>query len=239
MPHDSFKPAHLECVLSDSAEPKKESPLKAAMSVVLKANNVVVAEVDDPVLWNEVLSAINLGSSRLIAPSLVSTPASAALGAGLPAADPIVAATVANTPTIEPINKLAKELGVGLDVLVAACEPMSTEPYARIDIHHWEKMKKDLPVRGPKAMPPIVLTATILCLWNRHAGFGSVTQAQSQNVLGGLGVRDNNPGRGLSGCDWLQQKPGAVIVLNPAKVSKAICVMSCFCNQDWEPWKAL
>jgi hypothetical protein len=227
-----------ERALNDSAEARKDGPLKAAMSVVLKANNVVVAEVDDPILWNEVFSAINLGNSRL-APTVPPAAAVVQAPSGLPAADPVVAAAVANTPAIEPINKLAKEIGVSLDVLVAACEPMSTEPYARLDIHHWEKMKKDLPVRGPKAMPPIVLTATILCLWNRHAGFGSVTQAQAQSVLGGLGVRDNNPGRGLSGCDWLQQKPGGVVALNPAKVSKAICVMSCFCNQDWEPWKAL
>ncbi|UQQ14147.1 hypothetical protein [Xanthomonas arboricola] len=221
--------------MNESAESKKDGPLKAAMSVVLKANNVVVAEVDDPILWNEVFSAINLGNSRLAPPAAALPTASASLQA----ADPAVTAAVANTPAIEPIDKLAKEVGVSLDVLVAACEPMSIEPYARIDIHHWEKMKKDLPVRGPKAMPPIVLTATILCLWNRHAGFGSVTQAQAQNVLGGLGVRDNNPGRGIAGCDWLQQKPGALVVLNPAKVSKAICVTSCFCTQDWEPWKAL
>lgn len=223
--------------MNDSAEPKKDSPLKAAMSVVLKANNIVVAEVDDPILWNEVFSAINSGVSRLSPSGPAASPLSSAVG--LPAADPIVAAAVANTPAIEPINKLAKELGVDIDVLTAACEPLASEPYARIDIHHWERMKKDLPSRGPKAMPPIVLTATILCLWNRHVGFGSVTQAQSQNVLGGIGIRDNNPGRALSSCDWLQQRPGGAIVLNPAKVSKAICVMTCFCNQDWGPWKSL
>ncbi|GAA0889004.1 hypothetical protein [Rhodanobacter soli] len=223
--------------MNDSTEPKKDGPLKAAMSVVLKANNVVVAEVEDPMLWNEVFAAISSGSSRLTKPATLQ--AQPTLPAALlPSADPAVAAVLANTPAIEPINKLAKELGVEVEILAAACDPTSTDPYLLLDLHHWEKMKKELPARGPRAMPPIVLTATLLCLWNRHAAFGSVTQATSQNVLGQISLRDNNPGRGLAGCDWLQQRPGGIIVLNPAKVSKAMCVATCFCSQDWSTWKS-
>lgn len=223
--------------MNDSAEPKKDGPLKAAMSVVLKANNVVVAEVEDPTLWNEVFAAISSGSSRLAKPA-TPEPHLAQPTTLLPSADPAVAAVIANTPAIEPINKFARELGVEVEFLAAACDPTSTDPYLQLDPHHWEKMKRELPARGPRAMPPIVLTATLLCLWNRHAAFGSVTQALSQNVLGRLNLRDNNPGRGLASCDWLQQRSGGLIVLNPAKVSKAMCVATCFCSKDWSAWRA-
>jgi hypothetical protein len=220
--------------MSDDQPSTPPSPLKAAMSVVLKANNVVVAEVDDPALWNEVFSAINSGSS-----SLARVPAPVLRGPLLAASDPISTAAVLNTPATEPIQKFARELDVDLELLLGACDPTNTEPYLRLDLHHWEAMKKDLPQRGPKAIPPIVLASTVLCLWARHAGLGTVTQSQAQVVLGQINLRDANPGRGLKGADWLQSRQGAQIVLNPSKISKAIVVAAAFCKQDWSAWKAL
>lgn len=217
--------------MNENEEFKKEGPLRAAMTVVLKANDVVVAQVDDPILWNDVFAAINGGQSRL-APT-VAAPALPA------AADPVAAAVVANTPAIDPLSKFAKELGVDVAVLAGACDPSSSEPYLQLDLHHWEKMRKDLPSRGVKAIPSIVLVSTLLCLWARHASFGVVTQSVAQSVLDGINTRDANPGRGLAACDWLQQRQGGQVVLNPAKVSKAMVVASAFCTQDWSGWKAI
>lgn len=213
-------------------------PLKARMSVVLKANDVVIAEVEDFQLWNAVLSAISAGSSSLLQPG-ASVVASSTSIAGPSVIDAVIATNQANTPMQEPVSKFAKDLGVDVDLLVGACAPSMSEPYLRLDSHHWERMRKDLPSRGPKAVPPIVLAVTILCLWARIGGMGSVTQAQAQSVLSDLGLRDNNPGRGMAGASWLQKRPGGQVVLNPAQISKAICLASCFCTQDWAPWKVL
>lgn len=205
--------------------------LKARMSVVLKANEVIVAEVDDAGLWNAVFAAISSGSSTIASSVQQKLP--------LSPADSVVETIVRNTPVTEPINKFARELDIDLDLLVGACDPTPTEPYLHLDLHHWEKMKKELPARGPKAMAPIVLAATILCLWSRHAALGGVTQAQAQNVLGVINSRDNNASRGILGAEWLQARSGGQIVLNPSQISKAICVAKAFCSQDWSAWKAL
>jgi|SRR6185312_224749 len=219
--------------MSENEEPKK-NPLRAAMTVMLKANDVVVAQIDDPVLWNDVFAAISGGQSRLTSPAGIS-----ALAPALPISDPVtaaVAAVAANTPAMDPLSKFAKELGVDVAMLSGACDPSTAEPYLHLDLHHWEKMRKDLPSRGVKAIPNIVLVSTILCLWARHSSFGVVTQALAQNVLDAINARDANPGRGLAGCDWLQQRQGGQVVLNPAKVSKALTVASAFCTQDWSAW---
>lgn len=221
----------------EDSESKPVSPLKAAMSVVLKAGSVTVAEVNDPILWNEVFSAINSGSSSIA--RLATAATHLPQGNGLLASDPLTPAITPNTPVSEPIQKFARELDVNLDVLVGACDPTTSEPYLRLDLHHWEAMRRDLPQRGPKALPPIVVASTILCLWARQAGLGPVSQAQAQSVLALINLRDPNPGRGLRGSDWLQSRQGGQIVLNPSKISKAICVANAFCKQEWNAWKAL
>lgn len=227
----------------------KPSPLKAAMSVVLKANDVVVAEVDDPALWNAVFAAISAGQSSLPVQTSASLPQSQfpphglltpnVASGSLPGADAVVAATVANTPAIEPIHKFAKELGVDVNILIGACDPATTDPYIALDLHHWEAMRRDLPSRGTKSISPIQLATSILCLWARHAGFGSVTQVMAQNVLANIGSRDPNAARGLDSSDWLQRKQGGVVVINPAKISKAIVLVAGFCNKDWSAWRSL
>jgi hypothetical protein len=227
--------------MKDMEEGKKDGAIKARVSVVLKANEVVVAEVEDATLWTAVLAAINSGLSALgpAIPAVTAAPAVPLPSQALVGEGSVVDAVVRNTPVTEPINKFAKELGVDLDALAGACDPTPADPYLRLDVHHWEKMKKDLPARGPKAIPPIVLSATILCLWARHAGVGTVTQSQAQNVLAAINCRDNNPSRGIQGATWLQARPGGQIVLNPSQISKAICVAAAFCKQDWSAWKAL
>ena len=218
------------------------------MSVVLKANDVVVAEVDDPVLWNSIFAAISSGGSTLGAavpaqplplPPLPLPTGQYAQQEQTSAADSAVAASAVNTPLIEPVHKFARELGVDVNVLIGACDPTITDPFVTLDSHHWEAMRRDLPSRGTKAISPIQLASSVLCLWARHAGIGSVTQAMAQNVLANIGGRDPNPGRGLDSSDWLQRKQGGVVAINPAKISKAIVIVAGFCNKDWNAWKAL
>lgn len=227
----------------------KASPLKATMSVVLKANDVVVAEVDDPALWNAVFAAIRAGQSSFPIQTAASMSQSQSaphsmLTANVPpgslsGADAIVADTMANTPAIEPIHRFAKELGVDINIVIGACDPTSADPYIVLDLHHWEAMRRGLPSRGAKSVSPIQLVTSILCLWTRHAGFGAVTQVMAQNVLANIGSRDPNAGRGLDSSDWLQRKQGGVVVINPAKISKAIVLVAGFCSKDWSAWRSL
>ncbi|MFL6957439.1 hypothetical protein ACJ7C5_06660 [Nocardiopsis yanglingensis] len=217
---------------------EKVGPVKASMSVVLKANEVVVAEVDDAILWNAVFAAMNSGSSAL-SPMTLPSAQMQGIDAENTSNKVQTQQQTQNTPAAEPLNKFAKELGVDLDVLVGSCDPTSSEPHLRLDSHCWEQMKKELPMRGPKAVAPIVLAATALCLWARNGGIGPVTQGQAQGVLGTIGLRDPNASRGIKSAEWLQSRPGGQIVLNPAQVSKAILITSCFCKQDWSAWKSL
>ena len=218
----------------DSTPPEQHQgkALKAKMVVVLKADELTVAEVEDAALWNTIFAAINSGSSSFLRNS--SQPAQSSL-----ASTSVVEAVVRNTPVTEPINKFASELNVDLDVLIGACDPTPNEPFLRLDFHHWEKMKKDLPARGTKALPPIVVAATIFCLWARHAALGTATQAQAQSVLAAINSRDPNASRGIASASWLQARPGGQVVLNPSQISKAICIANAFCKQDWSAWKAL
>lgn len=222
--------------IGDDSE--KPSVLRAAMSVVLKANDVVVAEVENPTLWNAVFAAINAGNSSLSSASLTQSlqVPSAAIGSS---GSPYAADAASNTPALEPIDKFAKELGLEKLTVEGACDPSTSDPFITLDRHCWESMKSTLPARGTSAISPIVLASTILALWNRHAGFGSVTQALAQNALAQIGARDSNPTRGLDGCDWLQRKQGGAVTVNPARVSRAIVIAACFCSRDWSGWKNL
>lgn len=47
----------------DPLEMKRMTSVKATLTVSLKANDVVVAELEDPALWQRVLAAINLQDS--------------------------------------------------------------------------------------------------------------------------------------------------------------------------------
>lgn len=211
------------------------STVKANLSVVLKANSVVVAEVEDAVLWQAVLAAINAGRSDLSMGSTAS-PSPSYPGASAPPAAFPSAPLVAGSDS--PIHKLAAELGLTVEQVKGACDPTASEPFLHLDPHHWEAMKKQLPIRGPKALGPIVLAATLLLVWSRHNGMGPVTQAQAQVVLGTIGLRDGNATRSISATEWLQARNGGQVILNPSQISKAVLISKCFCAQDWAAWKS-
>jgi hypothetical protein len=212
------------------------SQLKARLAVVLKADDVVVAEAEDPLLWQRVLRAINAGTSEL--PDVKETrnsngAAAATPNLSSPEADPNISGE-ADTP----LGKLARQLGLAENLVRGACDPTTSEPYMQLDMHNWSAVKTQLPPRGASALSPIVVASTLLGLWLHAAGLGNPTQAQAQRVLNSINVYDKNPTRGLRGAPWLQPRPGGQVLINAAQVQRAILLAKCFCSQDWKPWKA-
>jgi len=215
--------------------PTVERPMtsiKTALTVILKAGDVVVAEKEDAALWQQVLAAINNGgqlSSSTVLPELSPQGPPNPNGGGL---------TANGGDTNSPmLAKFAAEIGVAIEQLQAACDPVLSEPYIHLDVHKWEAMKKLLPVRGRGALSNIVVAATVLALWFRTAQLGNATQALAQGVLANIGASDANPSRGIQSASWLQTRAGGTVLLNPAEITKAKKLLQCFVTGDWTAWK--
>jgi hypothetical protein len=207
--------------------------LKAKLRVILMADEVVVAEAEDASLWQRVLSVINGGKSEIISDALKS-------GSQESEKDPPDPAGIHSggpSKRAEAIDQLSQQLGIETASVQGACSPIAEAPFLHLDPHCWEEMKKQLPQRGSLAVPPIVAAATLLALWFRAASLGNLTQAQAKQVLGTINLADPNASRSLKNTSWLQGRPGAQIVLNPAEISKAVKLAKCFCTKDWAAWK--
>jgi hypothetical protein len=86
------------------------------------------------------------------------------------------------------------------------------------------------------------MAATLLTLWMQTAKLGNTTQAEAQKVLGTINLRDANAQRSIQTADWLQARTGGVIVVNPARIKKALAIARAFCMQDWKTdlaWKGV
>lgn len=198
--------------------------LKAKLKIVLQADDTVVAESDDAALWQQVLIAINTGAGA-IETGQKSNPASTGSA-------PVNLGN--RSEGSDAIGKFAAELGLSRDEVIGACDPTSEPPYMHLDTHHWEAMKRNTPQRGPNAYSPIVVAASLLGVWFRHTGSGNPTVTMAQAVLSRIGTRDNNPGRSIENSEFLQARSGGVIVLNPAKVDRAIAIAKSFCSKKWD-----
>src|SRR5665647_2727196 len=108
--------------------------VKAKLTIILKANDTVVAEIDDPSLWQEVLSAVNSGAKLNIGTDVDSKPGTKLKGA---LDNPDTGGTA--------LNGFAAELGVSQAVAKGACGLTSASPYIHLDKHHWEALKKNTP----------------------------------------------------------------------------------------------
>jgi hypothetical protein len=209
------------------------SQLKARLSVVLKADEVVVAEAEDALLWQRVLKAINSGS-----PDLGEAAPNQLRGAAADLAEPLAETTEESGEADSAVGKLARQLSVGENVVAGACDPTISEPYLHLDMHNWSAVKTQLPPRGASALSPIVVSSTLLALWFRAANLGNPTQAQAHRVLATINVQDKNATRGLKGAPWLQTRSGGQVVINAAQIERAVLLAKCFCLKDWKPWKA-
>jgi hypothetical protein len=201
---------------------------KTSLKIVLKADDVVVAESEDVELWQRVLSRMNKSGE-------------APLPTGEPPQrdserDPETASlftsgaqsSESESGREEAIAKFSELLGVNEDELIGACDPRLEPPYIYLEKHHWQELKDTLPARGPNAIPSIVTAASILLLWLDEIGDENPTVENTQSVLNTIDVRDRNPGRGISNCKWLRKRDGEII-LNPAKTSMAVAVSRAYC----------
>jgi len=205
------------------------SSVKASLTVTLKADDVVVAEVEDPALWQQVLTAINSGSSKFAGQDQPLI-----LPANNSAFDNSASAMSGNGAFI---GQFATQLGVEVPVVVGACAPTVDGTFMHLDPHCWEVMKRQLPARGILAVAPLAVPATLLALWFAKANLGIPTQAQAKTVLGTISVNDPNASRSIENTVWLQRRSGGQIVINPAQISQAVKLAKCFCSKDWSSWK--
>ncbi len=122
--------------------------VKAKLTVILEADEVVVAEVQDPVLWQHALTVIHVGKPDLPGPNLGA--ASSADKLQKPK-DPVT------DEEAGPLGSMALQLGLDPAQLQGACSPQAEAPHMHLDAHCWEEMKQQLPSRGPLAVSPIVV----------------------------------------------------------------------------------
>lgn len=201
--------------------------VKAELRVILKANDVEVAESQDPIIWQRVFAAITGG----IASDLPAVVTPVPDGAQPPA-------PASTRDTSGPVNRLAAAVGIDPALILGSCGPITTAPFVQLDAHAWEAMKKALPQRGTRALAPIQLSATLLGLWFNYANLGTPTLAQAQAVLATINQRDTNAARGLSKADWLQVRPGGSYNVNPAHTSRAIAIAKSYATRDWSTYLA-
>jgi hypothetical protein len=191
-----------------------DKPIKAKLKIQLFANDVVVAESTDDVLWRKVLAAMqgeNVGGDELGGND-----------------DDIEYEEAGRRPGVKGVVGFAKAIGATKDELVGACEPSMESPHLHLDEKCWAAFKRNTGLRGPSAIGPTQLAGTLLCLWFKYAGIkGKPSQAQALEVLENLGVTDKNSSRSIKNCGWLQNRPDG-IQINPAEISKAESVAGAF-----------
>lgn len=197
-----------------------DKPIKANLKIQLFANDVVVAESADEVLWRRVLTAMQSGSGDR---------ESLADGDGdeFESDD-----THRRRGGGQGVAGLAKTIGATKDEVIGACEPSKQAPYLHLDAKCWEAFKRNTPVRGRGSVGPTSLVGTLLCLWYKFGGIeGKPTQAQTLEVLNNLGVVDKNPSRTIKNCAWLQSRPDG-IQINPAEMTKAESIARAFIKKS-------
>ena len=200
--------------------------VKAKLKIVLQADETIVAESEDSVLWQQVLIAINKLGGQHAARNELGQEQTDTVNNGLQGSG-------GDGTTDDAVSKFAKHLSLDREIVEGACAPSMSEPYLHLDIHCWEEMKRQTPERGPSAYSSIAVAATLLTLWFRASGQGNPTQAQAQAVLGTINMQDRNASRGIQRSEWLQARSGGAIVLNPAQASRAITVAKSFCSKKW------
>ena len=200
--------------------------IKAKLLVRIMADETLIAESDDPVLWRNTLAAMQSvdgdGAQGLFA------------AIGRVAEEPSPFAPSTRRPPGECVAKLAKEIGVTVEQIEAALSPRLEEPFLTLDSHYWSAMKSGTAERGPSAFSPMALAATMLALWFKVADLGTPTQAQVAEVLNTINVVDRNGSRGVQRSTWLQSRLGGQVIVNAARYATATRIAKAFCIQNWE-----
>jgi hypothetical protein len=197
--------------------------IKARLKLTLTADEVVVAESDDPKIWQAAFQAIQGADVQAILGHQVA-PASSAPDVGWVPEEERAA-----------ILSLSEELGIEAQDLLSACHPRMIAPYVFLNRHYWEAFKHQTAERGRTAVSNAVLAMTLLLLWADKIHLERVTLRDGMAVLRAISARDDHASRAVENCSWLQKTSGRV-VLNPDKISRAIAIARAFCLRTAPEW---
>ncbi len=197
--------------------------IKAQLKLVLLANDVVIAESEDSVIWQAAFQAIQ------------GTDIDHVLGPATPSQDDAIGWVPEEERTA--ILSMADELGIDAKNLLAACHPRMIAPYIFPNKHYWEAFKHQTAERGRTAVSNAVLAMTLLLLWAEKINLDRVTLRDGMAVLRAISARDDHASRAVENCSWLQKRSGR-IVLDPEKISRAIAVARAFCTRTSPEWGA-
>jgi hypothetical protein len=203
--------------------------VKAQLKIILRANDIEVAESEDAALWQYVLQKISAPRVEE-AGEVVQPETPVRMEQQESPVSPRVDSALSDS-ALGSVAKFARMLNVPEDVVRGSCDPRCEEPLLHLNLHHWEALKKATPVRGPGSIAPVTLVATLLVLWCDSAGLPPPTKADLNSVLGTIHLRDKNPNRSLKNCEWLQLR-GPQFMLNPAEISKAIALAAAYCRKE-------
>ena len=192
--------------------------LKTELVIRLFAGDVMVAEVADERLWQRTLAAIT------------GTTASKEESQPEPHAENGTAAEGRTAQRTGSVEQFAEVVGVPITTLQAACSPSDSAPFIHLDHRHWEAFKKNFPA-GPGSVGPAAATATLLALWAKHRNAAPPSVREAQAVLQTVNTRDQNVGRSIKNCSWLQRR-GETISINPAEFSRATTFVRAFCMKS-------
>jgi hypothetical protein len=106
--------------------------------------------------------------------------------------------------------------------------PNELPPYLTLSRAHFEAFKRDKPERGPNAVSPIVLAATLLALWKQTLDGTPAMVTDAQVLLDKIEVREWNAGRALTNCDWLVLADDE-IGIRPERMLKALALAKSYC----------
>ena len=203
---------------------KTEMAVTAKLYVRLFAGDVLVAESDDPRLWQRVLLAVNeVSDGQQLSLQLPGVAATTTAPQG------VIPQPMAGEPALQ---ALADDIAVPTAMVQGACAPSREAPYLHLDPRSWEALRRSLPARGPGSIAPIVVAATLLALWGEHLGMPAPSVPDCLAVLRTINLRDPNTNRSLRNSNWLQLRNNHVFI-NPAERSRAIELARAFCAKDW------
>ena len=192
--------------------------ITARLKLILKADDVTVAESEDPEIWKAAFEAIQTGLG----------------GGALRKADEELSEWVPEEERVA-IRSLAAELGIEVKDVLASCHPRTMPPYLFLNRHHWESFKRQTPERGRNSVSNAVLAMTLLLLWAEKINLDRVSLRDGMAVLRAISASDEHASRAVENCTWLQRSGGRVVI-NPDEISKAIAVARAFSLQQTPDW---
>jgi hypothetical protein len=196
--------------------------VKAKLKLILMADDVVVAESEDPDVWKTAFVGIHGGGS----------PGGATDGG--PAEHDTTVEWVSEEDRLA-VRAFAKGLDVDVRDVLAACHPRTIAPYIFLSKECWEAFKRNTPERGRNAVSNAVLAVTLLLLWAERIHLERVSLRDAYAVLRTIGARDEHASRAVENCSWLTVSFNR-IRLNPAEASKAVVVARAFCLKEPPQW---